>query len=468
MKASFSLTATVYAALMSCIFFTQCSPRECQDNSLPAQWIFMNRNTPLYAVSWVGEEHCIKAMNGSNVKIEAVRADVNKEVPYTYSDRNGIPYVGTLIQDDYLLFRIPAGSLDKGSHVEIDAVIVSNPISPKYFIIEYYEGQKWKSVTEDLLTVEENPELKYSFRCSGIAHGEPHEHTSVYQTIKLAENICSNELKIRFRAVGDYTCSGEKQNAEAEEGAIGFATFGYTGAYIADLGTAVPADTTDILCIGNSFTYFSNTPSLMKEIAWSQGHYFNVKASIKGGQTLEQHTGRILTRHLAEAGGYDYVILQDQSQNPAKYASDPVKHADVAEGYMNICSLVLPHSPGCKVILEQTWAYPGNKHGGFEDFHNFTRKLEEGAEAMAAQNGASVSPIGNAYKIIWDEKRKEIRLFDSDSKHQSHYGSYLKACVNYLMITGEPFSDNVADCGLEPWKAATLRAVAERVVLKES
>ena len=87
---------------------------------------------------------------------------------------------------------------------------------------------------------------------------------------------------------------------------------------------------------------------------------------------------------------------------------------------------------------------------------------------MAAQNGANVSPIGNAYKIIWDEKRKEIRLFDSDSKHQSHYGSYLKACVNYLMITGEPFSDNVADCGLEPWKAATLRAVAERVVLKES
>ena len=40
--------------------------------------------------------------------------------------------------------------------------------------------------------------------------------------------------------------------------------------------------------------------------------------------------------------------------------------------------------------------------------------------------------------------------------------------AGFLMITGEPFSDNVADCGLEPWKAATLRTVAERVVLKES
>lgn len=67
----------------------------------------------------------------------------------------------------------------------------------------------------------------------------------------------------------------------------------------------------------------------MKEIAWSQGHYFDVQASLKGGQTLGQHSDRVLTRHLAEAGGYDYVILQGQSQNPARYASDPVKHAHV-------------------------------------------------------------------------------------------------------------------------------------------
>ena len=86
---------------------------------------------------------------------------------------------------------------------------------------------------------------------------------------------------------------------------------------------------------------------------------------------------------------------------------------------------------------------------------------------MASQNGGIVSPIGNAYEIIWNENKDLIRLYDSDAKHQSHYGSYLKACVNYLMITGEPFSGSPADCGLEPSKAAILRDAAERAVFRK-
>ena len=78
-----------------------------------------------------------------------------------------------------------------------------------------------------------------------------------------------------------------------------------------------------------------------------------------------------------------------------------------------------------------------------------------------------MSPIGNAYEIIWNENKDLIRLYDSDAKHQSHYGSYLKACVNYLMITGEAFSGSPADCSLEPSKAAILRDAAERAVFRK-
>ncbi len=83
---------------------------------------------------------------------------------------------------------------------------------------------------------------------------------------------------------------------------------------------------------------------------------------------------------------------------------------------------------------------------------------------MARVNGAAVSPIGNAFETVYNENRS-IRLFDTDNKHQSHYGTYLKACVNYLLITGKTFSGKPADCGLEPEKAEYLRSVAERTVL---
>ena len=157
-------------------------------------------------------------------------------------------------------------NLEKGSSIEIEAALISNPSSPKYFIIEYLEGGQWKSSDADLMDVPEDPQLKYSFLCSGIGEGEPHEYTSVYQTITLSKGILRGELKVRFRAVGDFPCSGAPQSATAADGAIGFVHHGFNGAYVQNYGTDVPEDTTRILCIGNSFTYFSNAPSMLKEI----------------------------------------------------------------------------------------------------------------------------------------------------------------------------------------------------------
>ena len=460
MNTSFFKTA-VYTLCIICAF-SQCHTPSDETSNLPARWIFTERNTILYASGWTGDEHFAGAMSGSSARIEAVRKNGGND--FTYTDRNGAPFVSTLTEDDYILFTVPSVDLDKGSHVEIDAAIVSNPASPKYFIIEYLEGGKWKSVADDLLSVPENPELKYSFMCSGIGEGEPHEYSSVFQTIPLSKAVRNGDLKIRFRAVGNFTCSGAPQNPHAEDGATGFVSYGFTGAYIQNYGTSVPADTTDILCIGNSFTYYSNAPSMLKEIAWSQGHYFNIKAALKGGQTLGQHTRRILTNKLAKDGGYDVVFLQDQSQTPARYAADPANHENVLEDYKTISDIVLTGSPDCRLVMEQTWAYPSQRFGGFNDFATFTRLLEEGATGMARVNGAAVSPIGNAFETVYNENRS-IRLFDTDNKHQSHYGTYLKACVNYLLITGKAFSGKPADCGLEPEKAEYLRSVAERTVL---
>lgn len=462
MKISEKLSIII-AAIAFYGILTQCGNPQTYRNGFPAQWIFMEQNTPLYACRWTSGNHVINAMNGSPAYITAVRDISRKNTPFKYQDINGKPFVSTLCEDDFLLFSIPASRLEKGSFIEIEATIVSNPDSPKYFIIEYMESGKWKSNPEDLRPIPEKPEMKYSFACSGIGTGENHEYTSVYQTFRLAKAIRGGELKIRFRATGGITCSGKPQDAQSPDGAIGFAGHGFNGAGIQNYGTSVPSDTTRILCLGNSFTYFSNSPSMLKEIAWSQGHYFNIKAHLKGGRTLGQHAGLILTGHEISYGNYDMAILQDQSQNPARYASEPEKYGNVPQDYLALSGMVLKHSPGCRIIMEQTWAYPSQNFGGFGDYNAFTGLLYKGAYTMAEQNGGEVSPIGEAFETVFRENR-DIRLYDTDNKHQSHYGSYLKACVNYLVITGQEFSGEPADCGLEPEKAEYLRNVAERAV----
>lgn len=454
----------VVALVVTALFSVQCDRKNLPGNEYPAQWIFNERNTPLYAGNWVNEPHVIRAMNGSAAYITVERSAENEGKPFEFTDMNGNPFVRTLTKDDCILFCMPADGLAKGSSIEIEAALISNPSSPKYFIVEYMEDGVWKHVEEDVRPVPENPALVYSFRCSGIGYGEPHEYTSVYQTVTLESRVKGPEFKVRFRAVGDFTCSGHPQTWDAKDGGIGFVHHGFNGAYIQNYGTAVPADTTDVLCIGNSFTYFSNVPSMMKEIAWSQGHYFNIKANLKGGQTLGQHTGRILTEEAASYGDYDVAFLQDQSQTPARYAQDSVKHSHVADDYLKLSDMVKANSPGIRIVMEQTWAYPSQRFGGFGDFATFTDLLDEGAHKLAAMNGAEVSPIGDAFEIVYNEN-KNIRLYDTDNKHQSHYGAYLKACVNYLIVTGEAFHGTVASCGLENEKAEYLQKIAEKTVL---
>lgn len=109
-------------------------------------------------------------------------------------------------------------------------------------------------------------------------------------------------------------------------------------------------------------------------------------------------------------------------------------------------------------------SYSSASYGGFTDFPTFETYNDAGAKAMAKAAGTWVSPIGPAFRQV-REGGSGINLYYSDSKHQSEYGAYLKACVNYLVLFGERFGADPADCGLNPDKAAYLRSVAEQIVL---
>ena len=460
-RLNFLLSAIMVIVATSCCSSTQTDSY----NPFPAKWMFSTENIPLYESNWTGEDHYLGAMTGSPARITAVRSESKKDVPFTYRLKGNRPEISTLTENDYILFSTPVSQVEKGSHIEIDAVIMSYPNSPKYFIAEIFDNGEWKASEADLRTAEENPEIKYTFECSGTG-SKRYQHNSIYQTFRLEKGICNSELKIRFRAVGDITCSGEPQSAEAENGWTALVGGGFTGAYIQNYGTDIPKDTTSVLCLGNSFTYYWNAPSMLKEITGSQGHYFDVFAHLKGGQTFGQHTALSLTHDAIKAQVYDYAILQDQSVAAANYVNDKARYAYVPEDFLKLSEMVLAHSPECKLILEHTWGYSKEDCKGFKTVENFNARLKEGCGIISALNGAAVSHIGDAFLAV-DTKQLGNSLHASDNHHQSYYGTYLKSCVNYLMITGEPFNENAATCGIDAEKAKYLRETAERIVLGE-
>lgn len=223
--------------------------------------------------------------------------------------------------------------------------------------------------------------------------------------------------------------------------------------------------TLNVLCIGNSFTFFHDSNVRLEEIAASQGHSLKAKACTVGGYTFQRHLKNDDTMGTICYNKFDYCFLQDQSQTPAVYASNTKAGRLIAEDCCELAERIRCYSPDIKIWLEHTWAYASGNCGGFGTMENFDLMLRDGTKKIAKKAHTAVSPIGEAFAISRAE-RPDIDLYDKDQKHQSALGTYLKSCVNYLLIYGEAFHGEVATCGYDAQKCKYLQSVAERVVLK--
>lgn len=222
-------------------------------------------------------------------------------------------------------------------------------------------------------------------------------------------------------------------------------------------------DTTRVLIVGNSFTFVNETYDMLSKIALSQGHYLDIVQTSFPGYTFANHLANDSTTEAILKGDYEYAILQDQSQNPAKFANDPVGNASIRGSFITLCNRIFGWSPGVKVIVECTWSYPADNWGGFNSESNFDNLLQNGTRLYTEIIRGTISPIGNAFTAARHD-RQDIELLDKDGKHQSAYGAYLKSCINYLVLFGGKFSSDADNCGLDPEKAKYLRNLARKTV----
>lgn len=78
-----------------------------------------------------------------------------------------------------------------------------------------------------------------------------------------------------------------------------------------------PQDSLRVLWVGNSFTYFNDLPAMVQKIASTQKVKLSCTRFLKGGERFSGHLkNKELLRALA-GGGWDYVVLQEQSTAPA-------------------------------------------------------------------------------------------------------------------------------------------------------
>jgi len=181
-------------------------------------------------------------------------------------------------------------------------------------------------------------------------------------------------------------------------------------------------DTTRILFVGNSFTYFYNLPQVVAAMAREQGVVLLTRQSTVGGSSLEQHwkgEKGTQTRTLLESANWDYVVFNNHStsaiDSPDSFLEYGRKFAD------------LTRQRGAKPIFMMTWAYASNPL--------MQPAITAGYLQLATATQAAYVPAG----LLFAEARKwrpDLDLF-FDDKHPSSNGTYLLGLAFAKYFTGK-------------------------------
>jgi len=180
-------------------------------------------------------------------------------------------------------------------------------------------------------------------------------------------------------------------------------------------------DTTRVLFVGNSYTYFWNLPQVVQGLAQSQGYPLVTAQSTIGGANLGQHwrgERGLETHHKLENGNWDYVVLQDHSLRG-------IEARDSLNLYVQKWKQeIIAH--GATPLLYMTWPRSFNPMMG--------DPIREAYESLGKRENITVVPAG----LSWSKARhlrSDIDLYDPDGSHPAPLGTYLTALTFYKSIT---------------------------------
>jgi len=233
----------------------------------------------------------------------------------------------------------------------------------------------------------------------------------------------------------------------------------------ADGGADGGADTdtdgaTRILFVGNSYTYVNDLPNRLLAIAESVGFEPPVEvATIAiGGALLQDHAENPATMAEIEGGGWDFVVLQEQSYLPIV---DPDTFYAAAE---TLATAAL--DAGAAPALFETWARAEGNELYSGDLAGYTpatmqAALRDAYTEASELTGAAYLPVGDTWEATL-ASYPEMPLFGADGSHPSEHGTYLGACVIFAALTGASLDGaGGAPDGVSEEDAAILRDMAE-------
>jgi hypothetical protein len=206
----------------------------------------------------------------------------------------------------------------------------------------------------------------------------------------------------------------------------------------------MPPAAINILFIGNSFTKRNDLPGLLAEMAAERKARIRHELISVGGASLRTHWNAGRAVKAIATGGYDYVVLQEQSTLPVKNAKRMAENVGLFDELIK--------QAGSKTVLYMTWA---RQHAPE------SQQAISGAYTLIGREiGAIVVPVGLAWQKFLAKHDRPL-LYDRDQSHPSLAGTYFATCVFLAkLLAMDPVGIVAGGAGLDEKDRKVLRTAA--------
>ncbi|MFH0894663.1 MAG: PKD domain-containing protein [Bacteroidota bacterium] len=201
-------------------------------------------------------------------------------------------------------------------------------------------------------------------------------------------------------------------------------------------------DIVKALFLGNSYTAVNTLPLLVARMANNTGDLLTWSWNTPGGYTLSGHLTSATSVSLIQQGGWDYVVLQEQSQLPS--FTNPEVESLVFPYAHSLDSMIDLYNPCANTTFYMTW---GRKNGDASNcavwppvctYEGMDSLLRMRYRMMADTNHALLSPVGWVWHYL-RHNHPSIELYNPDESHPSLAGSYVgAACFYTLFFKNDP------------------------------
>ncbi len=221
------------------------------------------------------------------------------------------------------------------------------------------------------------------------------------------------------------------------------------------------SDTTRVLFVGNSITYFNEMPIMFQEIANNQGKNVKTTMYAPGGTGFVNHVADANVFNLFRNSYWDIVVLQPGSGESAG-STFPVD-TTIKRGRILLDS-IYRYSPCAKVYLyEIPYGVPSAET--WATYFSVQTIIKDSVLKMTDSLQLQMIPAGECARAYYSAIPNLLLHNSFNDIHPSTFGSFLTASAFYTGIFQESVSGCTYYSTIDPDSARNFFAIADSIIL---